>query len=445
MFPTASAGGAEETAPAHREAGPHHDGDAQRHAAGDRLPDHAVHLSGVREPQPAADLEAAAEGRIAGARDQLAGRPVEHKVLALPWLAPRSAVDRDRDGFVSRRGKADRHCAPSGRLGDGARDQHLQLDRRGRRVRRGGQVVPRHRFQRPRRRLERRRVAGQPMDEVGGPLIGDRGAAGDDDGEGNRRPEADHAVPVEVARPPAEAAAEPQRLCPGGAAAGRRPPEVDPAHEQKEEPQVGGRRERPSDDPVLALEGEPPVPVQDAAEEAARSSVAVAQPLAGEAVDVDGGSAVEPDDRRLARIAPQGHGSDESGWPPAVDARDQLVEPERRDVRGRRLGAIAAKRPPVELRLVGEEDAGRRHHEDHDSGGDPDRQMEPEDRPAQGHVWSARNGNPRPWDRRSAPRGGADAARRFAGARLGPGTAVGFASLPYRASLSDDWASLSVA
>ena len=67
------------------------------------------------------------------------------------------------------------------------------------------------------------------------------------------RPEADHAVPVEIARTPLEAAAEPQCLSPGGAASDRRPPEIDPAHEQEQESEVGDCHDRPADDPIFAL------------------------------------------------------------------------------------------------------------------------------------------------------------------------------------------------
>ena len=244
------------------------------------------------------------------------------------------------------------------------------------------------------------------MNEVGGPLVGDGGAAEDDDRKRHRRPEADHVVPVEVAGPPPEAAAKPERLPPGGAATPRRPPEVDPADEQEQEPEVGGRHDRPADDAVLALERQPPVEVHDAAQEAPRSRVAVARRFAGEAVDVDGGSVAEPEHRGLPRIPVQGHGRDEAGRRFAAHARDQLVEREGGGVRGG-VGAIAAKRPPVELRLVGEEDAGRRHQEDGAGAGDADRQVEPEDRPAQGHVRSRLGAAGRRRGRRPAPRRGA--------------------------------------
>ena len=84
------------------------------------------------------------------------------------------------------------------------------------------------------------------------------------------------------------------------------------------------------------------MPVHDAPEEASRSGVAIAQPIAGEAVDEDGGSAVELDDRRLERVSVQGHGSDGVCGLPAGDPRDQLVEPERCGAQARRINAIVA-------------------------------------------------------------------------------------------------------
>ena len=83
------------------------------------------------------------------------------------------------------------------------------------------------------------------------------------------------------------------------------------------------------DDAVLSLEGEPPVEVHDAAEEAPRPRLAVAPPLAGEAVDVDGGSVAELEHRGFPRIPPQGHGRDEAVRRLAAGAGEELVERER--------------------------------------------------------------------------------------------------------------------
>jgi len=87
----------------------------------------------VREPQPPADLEAATEGGIPGAADDLAGGPVEQQILALRRLAAVAAVDRDHHGGASRCGQAHGEPSPFGRPGDGGidgtiRDDALGLD-----------------------------------------------------------------------------------------------------------------------------------------------------------------------------------------------------------------------------------------------------------------------------------------------------------------------------
>ena len=96
--------------------------------------------------------------------------------------------------------------------------------------------------------------------------------------------------------------------------------------------------------------------------------VAIAPRLAGEAVDDRRWLRPSSSDYRRLSADPVFNVRDvtTTGGLTTGHACDQFVKPERCTVSvARRIGAILAKRPSIELRLIGEDYAGHGHHQDH--------------------------------------------------------------------------------
>ena len=96
------------------------------------------------------------------------------------------------------------------------------------------------------------------VEEVVGPLVGHDRAGERQDQEHGRAPDADHVVPVEVARAAAAGRGPEQRDRPHRLARPpARPPEVDAEHDEPEEAQVGRARDRPE----VVARAEPAMPL----------------------------------------------------------------------------------------------------------------------------------------------------------------------------------------
>ena len=163
-------------------------------------------------------------------------------------------------------------------------------------------------------------------------------------------------------------------------------PQVGAGDDQHEKCEVAGAGDGPARGAVLARGGQPPVPVGDRAEERAKADGAFAEDCAGVGVEQELAVAAE------RRRSPARHGSrgrSASPASPTAGPRAALAisvvdwQPRRRPARAggqrRPLG------PGDHLLLVGQQDAGDRHHEDHGAGNDAGDEVQPENEGAKGH------------------------------------------------------------
>ncbi len=156
-------------------------------------------------------------------------------------------------------------------------------------------------------RCGRSRAAGQGVDQVARPGVGDDHPARGQHHEDRRAPEADHVVPVEVAGLAAQPGAEerhrahvPPRPLP-------RPPQIEPRGRQHEKRRVARARDRAGRRAVLAFDREIAVPARDRSIEGPRTRRARPEHVARVGVDEDRAALSERDGRRHPRIGIERH------------------------------------------------------------------------------------------------------------------------------------------
>ena len=330
--------------------------------------------------------------------------PVDGQRAAILRLAGAAVVDREGERRRRRDRQAERDGAPRRAVGECRRPGRVERRRR----RRGGRGVAvaaafgtsalrtgaliartlRPRAFGPRRPAFaaaraatrcRRRFTGDPVDQVARPWIRDDDARGDDDGQRDRRPHADRVVPVEVARLPGEAAAEPDDLLDRSPGPRARDPEVGARQDDEQEGEVGGTGDRAAGRPVVAGGSQPAVPVGDAAEEGADAGIAAAEQPARVGIGVGDDALADGQRDRRRGIPPDRHCARLTDQPARPDAGEQRVDRQRRRGRRRRQADVAGIGVVDELLLERQQDAGGRHDEHDDPGGQAGGEVEPEE------------------------------------------------------------------
>ena len=199
------------TAPRESDAGVDEHGAARRGQAGDELADDAAHLAGVQNAGEHAQLATHVGGGERLPAHDLRGGGVEREHRARARMPGRRLLDEGGHRTSRPLGQPQGQGHPARRLGGGSRVERVEVERlalapcpaalafgagrAGGRARRAG----------PGRRSRRRRlVAGHPVQQIVGPLVGHDGTGEREHYQDGRAPEPDGVVPVEVTGPPAQ-------------------------------------------------------------------------------------------------------------------------------------------------------------------------------------------------------------------------------------------------